>query len=87
MTALTDALDALFTAAEAQAAKPFRLELQHAEIEALEADAALEPKPSPHDSALGVYRGVKVYVATRDSELFAQPTDEFLALHLPLKGG
>jgi hypothetical protein len=86
MTALTDALDALFTAAEAKAAKPFRLELQQAEIESLEQDGALDPKPSEHDSALGLYRGVKVYAATRDSELFAQPADELLALHLLLKG-
>jgi hypothetical protein len=84
---LIDSLDAALAAAAEREAKPFRLELQPKQIEALKAHDALGDPPGKWVTALGGYKDVPVYRALQDSELLAQPPlPELYALHIPIKG-
>ena len=81
---LRTCMDAAFAEAERQGARPFRLELQEAEIDRLLETGVLEPKAAEMDTSRGRYRGVRAYPAVKESELMAQPPDRFEGLHLPL---
>ena len=81
---LRTCVDAAFAEAERQGARPFRLELQEAEIERLLQAGVLKPKAAEMDTSRGSYRGVRTYPGVRESELMAQPQDRFEGLHLPL---
>ncbi len=81
---IRDAIDALFAEAERQGARPFRLDLQEAEIGKLQDEGALVPAEATMDSSRGSYRQVRVYPGGKLSELLAQPGGDLRALHLRL---
>jgi hypothetical protein len=82
---LTDSLDAALAIAAEKQAKPFRIELQPDQIEALKAQGALGDPPGKWVTALGGYKETPVYRALQGSELMAQPPlPELSALHIPI---
>ncbi|MGC1303774.1 MAG: hypothetical protein WA840_15520 [Caulobacteraceae bacterium] len=82
---LIESIDAALAAATSQDARPFRLELQSDEIETLRAAGALKEAPERWATAVGGYKTVPVYSATRDSELMAQPSASSTGLHIAIK--
>jgi hypothetical protein len=82
---LTDSIDAALAAAATADARPFRIELQPDQVEALKADGLLGPQPERWGTAHGSYKEVAVYWATKDSEVLAQGA-ELLALRIPIAG-
>ncbi len=82
---IRNAIDALFAEAERQGARPFRLDLQEAEIGQLQDEGVLVPPEAAMDSSRGSYRDVRVYPAGKLSELLAQPPTDLRALRLRLE--
>jgi hypothetical protein len=80
---LTDSIDAALAAAAAAGARPFRIELQPDQVEALKAEGLLGPQPDRWGTSHGSYKETAVYWATKDSELLAQG-EELLAIHIPI---
>lgn len=81
---LIDSIKAALAKAAAQDARPFRLELQPDQIEALIAAGVVEEPPLRWKTALGAFETAPIYRALDDSELLAQPSSELRALHLPI---
>ena len=81
---LIDSIKAALTQAAAQDAKPFRLHLQPDQIEALQAAGVMEEPAARWQTARGAFETVPIYRTLDDSELLAQPSTEFSALHIPI---
>jgi hypothetical protein len=82
---LIDSIKAALAQAAAQDAKPFRLELQPDQIEALKAAGVVETPPERWRTALGALDFVPIYRALEGSELLAPPpAPELRALHIPI---
>ena len=82
---LSAAIDALFAEAQAAGARPFRLDLQEAQIDRLRDEGVLVAPEATMDSSRGSYREVRIYPAGRVSELLAQPLEDVRAVRLPLR--
>jgi hypothetical protein len=81
---LIDSIDNALTAATAQQAEPFRLDLSEDEIELLKSAALLDDAVGPKTISPGAYKGVNVFPTTGKSMLLAQPKTALRALSFPL---
>lgn len=81
---LIDSIKAALAQAAAQDAKPFRLELQPHQIDALTAAGVVEAPPEKWKTALGAFEAVPIDRALGGSELWTQTPRELLALRIPI---